>query len=253
MVEPIILTKLPEFLKLVAHDIRWQMLVALGQSDMRVSELVDLTGEKMNLLSYHLKKLREANLVSMRRSEADGRDVYYSLNLEYLQTSFVQTVELLTPSLLNDAVKGVIEDGGNVRVLFVCTYNAARSQMAEGIMRQVATELDYPIEVFSAGTQPTKVHPDAVRALLEMDIDISQQQSASVVEYQDQRFDYVITLCDIAREVCPDFNGGEIRLHWGFSDPSDKTDSEALAEAFREMATNLDKRIRHFANSLYQT
>ncbi|MEL6310645.1 MAG: ArsR family transcriptional regulator [Chloroflexota bacterium] len=248
MSSAVVLTDLPEFLKLVAHDIRWKMLVALGQSDMRVSELVDLLGEKMNLLSYHLKKLRDADLVYMRRSDADGRDVYYSLNLPYLQTQFEETSALL--NLKELPLPKANNEGAETRVLFVCTHNAARSQLAEGIMRYKAQQKDISIQVFSAGSQPTAVHPEAIRTLTSMGIDASSHRATSMLEYENDAFDYVITVCDIAREVCPDFRGGEVRLHWGFADPAKITDSTERGEAFEDIASRLESRIEHFLNSL---
>ena len=247
MTSDVVLTELPEFLKLVAHDIRWKMLVALGHSDMLVSELVDLLDEKMNLLSYHLKKLRDADLVHMRRSDADGRDVYYSLNLPYLQTQFEQTSTLLNLDGMPLRI-GKPMNSGEIRVLFVCTHNAARSQLAEGIMRHMARDMG--VEVFSGGNQPTTVHPEAIRTLKRMGIDSSGQRSTSILEYENASFDYVITVCDIAREVCPDFKGGATRLHWGFADPSKITDDENRVEAFADVATRLEARIEHFLKSL---
>ncbi len=110
-----------------------------------------------------------------------------------------------------------------LRVLFLCTHNSARSQMAEGLLRQYAGD---QIEVASAGTEPGGVHPLAMKAMQEIDIDISGARSKSVDEFLDQHFDYVITLCDQANETCPLFPGDPERIHWSFTDPSAAKGSE---------------------------
>jgi len=130
------------------------------------------------------------------------------------------------------------------RVLFLCTHNAARSQMAEGILRHLSQG---SVEVYSAGTEPSAVHPLAVRALGEMGIDISGQRSKPVREFAGQSFDFVATLCEGARELCPIFPGDPERVHWGFRDPGavTGTDEERL-RAFKQTARELTARLRPF-------
>src|SRR5438552_17688398 len=106
------------------------------------------------------------------------------------------------------------------RVLFICTHNSARSQMAEGWLRHLAGDR---FEVHSAGTEATRVRPLAVQAMREAGIDISGQESKTLERYLNQPWDYVITVCDQANEVCPYFPGGKKRLHWSFPDPSQAT------------------------------
>ena len=103
------------------------------------------------------------------------------------------------------------------RVLFLCTGNSARSQMAEGLLREEAREM---FDVSSAGVSPTHVRPEAIAAMREIGIDISRQRSKSVDEFSDQEFDYVITVCDNAREQCPVFPGRAKQIHWSFDDPA---------------------------------
>ena len=103
------------------------------------------------------------------------------------------------------------------RVLILCTGNSARSQMAEGLLRHDAGEY---FDVASAGTQPSAVRPEAMAAMRELGIDISGHRSKSVKEFDGQQFDYVITVCDSARESCPLFFGGAKRLHHDFEDPA---------------------------------
>lgn len=110
------------------------------------------------------------------------------------------------------------------RVLFICTHNSARSQMAEGLLRHLGGER---FEVFSAGTEATHVRPLAVQVMAEIGIDISKQESKTLERYLQQPFDEVITVCDTAAETCPIFPGAAHRRHWSFPDPSKATGSEA--------------------------
>jgi thioredoxin type arsenate reductase len=131
-----------------------------------------------------------------------------------------------------------------IRVLFVCTGNSARSQIAEAILRQRGGRR---FEVASAGTDPRGVHPLTVRALAEAGIDISGARSRSVDEFPGQEFDYVVTVCDQAREACPVFPGAERSLHWGYDDPvlAEGTEEERL-RAFRKTLAQIGERIGQF-------
>jgi len=134
------------------------------------------------------------------------------------------------------------------RVLILCTGNSARSQMAEGIFRRL---LGDRFEVYSAGTHPSYVRPEAIQAMREIGVDISSHRSKSVAEFLGQSFRYVITVCDNARESCPVFPGPAERIHWSFEDPAAVvgTDQERL-EAFRRIRDQIAARIRSFAASL---
>ena len=130
------------------------------------------------------------------------------------------------------------------RVLFVCTGNRARSQMAEGLLRHVAGDR---FEVHSAGTLPSGMSELTVEAMREVGIDVSSQWSKHVGDFDGQAFDYVITVCDTAKESCPVFPGGE-QLHWSIEDPSDiEARGVPLVEAFRIAREELRKRIETFA------
>jgi arsenate reductase len=132
-----------------------------------------------------------------------------------------------------------------IRVLFVCTGNSARSQMAEAVLRQIGRGA---FETFSAGTEPRGVNPFTVRALASVGIDVSAARSKSVTEFLGQPFDYVVTVCDRARETCPVFPGGSETLHWGFDDPADATGSEAEQLAvFERVLGEIAARLRVFA------
>jgi len=127
------------------------------------------------------------------------------------------------------------------RVLFLCTHNSARSQMAEGLLRQLAGDR---FEVFSAGTEATHVRPLAIKAMAELGIDISQQQSKTLDRYLNEPFDEVITVCDQAAEACPIFPGAVHRRHWSLADPSKASgnENEQLA-VYRRVRDELRSRI----------
>lgn len=127
------------------------------------------------------------------------------------------------------------------RVLFLCTGNSARSQMAEGLLRSLAGDR---YEVFSAGTKPVGLNPLAVEAMRELGIDISRHQSKHVSECFGKLMDTVITVCDHAKEVCPIFPGAPHQLHWSFEDPAaaQGSDEEKL-DAFRRIRDEIKTRI----------
>ena len=131
-----------------------------------------------------------------------------------------------------------------IRVLFVCTHNSARSQIAEALLRDYGGA---DFEVFSAGTDVSRVHPLAIGVLRDLGIEWPGAKSKSITEFLDQRFDYVITVCDRARETCPVFPGSENTMHWGLDDPSEVegTDAERLA-AFRRTQLEVSTRLRPF-------
>ena len=127
------------------------------------------------------------------------------------------------------------------RVLFLCTHNSARSQMAEGLLRHLAGDR---FEVNSAGTKATSVRPEAIAAMAELGVDISGQESETLDRYLQEPFDYVITVCDAANEACPVFPGAKNRLHWSFRDPSRATGSdEERLQIFRIVRDEIRGRI----------
>jgi arsenate reductase (thioredoxin) len=132
-----------------------------------------------------------------------------------------------------------------IRVLFVCTGNSARSLMAEALLRQHGGDA---FEVYSAGTEPKGINPLTLRVLAEAGIDASWARSKSVEEFLGQSFDYVVTVCDQARQSCPVFPGIHESLHWGYEDPAaaEGTEEERLA-VFRKVFIQLGERIRQFA------
>jgi len=134
----------------------------------------------------------------------------------------------------------------NKRVLFLCTGNSARSQMAEGLLRHIAPGR---FNVVSAGVNPTEVNPLSVKVMEEIGIDISRQRSKSVDEFLGQLFDYVITLCESARQSCPIFTGKYIKIHWDLEDPAQAqgTEEEKI-KVFRKTRNQIKKHILKFLN-----
>jgi len=136
------------------------------------------------------------------------------------------------------------------RVLFLCTGNSCRSQMAEGWLRHLAGE---DFDVVSAGTQPARLNPYAVNAMQEVKIDISNHASERVDLYLGQRFDYVITVCDHAAETCPTFTCATSLLHWSFEDPAKaKGTYDQQMAVFRKIRDEIADRIRRFINESRQ-
>jgi protein-tyrosine-phosphatase/DNA-binding transcriptional ArsR family regulator len=228
----------PGFLRLAGHPLRWRLLTELGRTDRQVRELTGLLGQPQSLVSYHLGRLRAGGLVSARRSSADGRDSYYRIDLARCRELLAETGLALHPGLaLQPGLGSGPASARPGRVLFLCTGNSARSQMAEALLGQLAGGA---IETASAGSRPKSLHPEAVRVMREHGIDISGRRSKHLEEFAGQRFGYVITLCDRVREVCPEFPGHPELIHWSIADPADEAE---LGAAFRRVAAELRTRI----------
>jgi len=131
------------------------------------------------------------------------------------------------------------------RVLILCTGNSARSQMAEGLLRDIASDR---FEVASAGVSPSIVRQEAIEVMKEAGIDISSHTSKSVDEFVDQEFDYVITVCDNANEQCPVFPGKTTRIHWSFEDPAEAAGNlEERLKVFRSAREKIREKLKAFA------
>lgn len=243
----------PSFLQLAAHPLRWRLLSELARSDRQVRELTEALGKPQNLVSYHLARLRAGKLVSMRRSSADGRDAYYRVDLARCGEMLAEAGGALHPGLTLAPRAG--EDrasarGRRVSVLFVCTGNSTRSQIAEALLRELAGDA---VEAHSAGTQPKSVHPNAVKVLRERGIEMESSGSKHVRQFERRRFDYVVTLCDRAREVCPEFPGGPERIHWSIADPAHEAESDdASYPAFQRTLANIEDRVRFLVHMIQQ-
>jgi protein-tyrosine-phosphatase/DNA-binding transcriptional ArsR family regulator len=234
----------PSFLALAGHPLRWRVLSELASSDLRVRELVALTGEPQNLVSYHLRLLREAGLVAATRSSFDGRDSYYHLNLDRCADALAGTGAALHPGLRMVPAPVLPQSAPPVAVVFVCTGNSARSPIGEALLRQRGGRR---VKVTSAGTVPKpQLHAHAARLLRdEYGIDIGQQRPRDVHTLTGRRFDYLITLCDKAREAAPDLIDHRRQLHWSIPDPA-----AAGYPAFARAAADIDTRLRYLVPML---
>lgn len=246
-----------DFLKLLAHDIRWRILLALSRGDYRVEELVKQVKHPHNLVSYHLKRLRLNGLVKQRRSSADGRDIYYSLNPDQFLQLYFQAGQSVHPAIEDASSPPSTKSGASkkqpIRILFLCTHNSARSQMAEGLLRQIAGD-KVEVQAFSAGSEPTSIHPLAIKVMSEIGIDLTQQRSKHFNEFIGQRFDCVVTVCDRVREVCPVFPGDPEQIHWSFPDPAAVEGSlENQKKAFADTANQLTTRIKYLLLMMERT
>jgi protein-tyrosine-phosphatase/DNA-binding transcriptional ArsR family regulator len=243
----------PGFLRLAGHPLRWRLLSELARSDRRVGELCDLAGRRQSLVSYHLRQLRDGGLVSQRRSAADGRDTYYVLELAHCGELLRSAGMSLHPGLApTPRPRSKRERGAAAaRVLFLCTGNSARSRIAEALCEQLS---DGAVIAASAGSHPKPVHPNAVREMRRRGIDLSVRRSRHLSEFAGERFDYVISLCDRVREVCPEFPGGPELIHWSIPDPAREpgTNEETLP-AFERTATELCTRIGFLIEAIEQT
>jgi DNA-binding transcriptional ArsR family regulator len=188
-------------LQLAGHPVRWRLLRELARTDRQVRELTSLTGHPQSLVSYHLGRLRAAQLVSARRSSADGRDAYYTVDLARCGELLAAAGGALHPAL-GPGQPQAPAPRAPARVLFLCTGNGARSQMAEALAQQRSDGL---VQAFSAGSHPRSLHPNTVRVMTEHGIDVRGRAAKHLSVFAADRFGYVITLCDRVREVCPEF------------------------------------------------
>jgi protein-tyrosine-phosphatase len=233
----------PEILGLLGDPLRWQLVVELGRSDRRVGELVELIGKPQNVVSYHLGELRRAGIVHSRRSSADGRDVYYRADLFRCRNLLGEAGLSLHAglSLAPPPPEGAPARRARPRVLFLCTGNSARSQIAEALVEHRSAGA---VEARSAGSHPKSLHPNAVRVLAERGVDISGRPTKSLTRFARHRFDRIITLCDKVREICPEFPGSPIAAHWSIADPAAAGDSdEATYPAFELVADDIERRV----------
>ena len=232
-------TEPPALFRLAGHPIRWRLLAELAASDRRVRELTDAVGEPQNLVSYHLRLLRSAALVASHRSSFDGRDAYYGLDLERHGALFAATGAF---------VSGEAPPPRPLRVLFLCTGNSSRSQMAEALVERLSHG---EVRAWSAGSKPKALHRNAVRVMAARGIDIAHNDTKSFDLFVDERFDVVITLCDKVREVCPEFPDTPDALHWSVPDPAAApgTDDETYP-VFERTAVDLEARITFLLHRL---
>lgn len=234
----------PQLFQLAAHPVRWHLLEELSRTDRRVGELTSRLGEQQNLVSYHLGRLRNAGVVTARRSSRDARDVYYSIDLARCAELLGEAGAAVHPGLgpaPSERPRSSAGAGARVRVLFVCTGNSARSPIAEALAARLGAGM---LESASAGSHPKPLHPNAVRLARTWGQDLEGRLPVRLDELAGQRFDHVVTLCDRAREVCPEFAGAHEPIHWSTADPSSTGGSdEETYPAFEGLAAHLTTRI----------
>ena len=230
----------PEILQLAGHPLRWRLLGELARSDRVVHELTELVGEPQNLVSYHLGKLRDGRLVSARRSSADRRDTYYALELTRLSEALSAAGGALHPGL-RLAPRPRDRRIAPAKVLFLCTGNSARSQMAEALVK---ARSGGAIQAFSAGSHPRPLHPNALKVMRdEHGLDLAAAQSKHLDVFAHQSFDWVISLCDRVREVCPEFPGLPETVHWSIANPATGEPDDVTYPLFQQTAAELETRI----------
>jgi ArsR family transcriptional regulator, arsenate/arsenite/antimonite-responsive transcriptional repressor / arsenate reductase (thioredoxin) len=247
----------PVFLGLAAHPLRWRLMAELADSDYRVRELAVRVDEPQNLVSYHLRLLRDGGLVTSRRSSFDGRDSYYHLDLNRCADALSDSGAALHPALGRNAGSPSPLAGWRgsrrIAVLFVCTGNSARSPIAEALLRHHAADR---ITAGSAGSRPkSSLHPHAIRVLREtFGIDISIRRPQHLDSLFGRGFTHVITLCDRAREACPEFPDHPRRAHWSIFDPAAADDGGLTGyTAFQRAAADIDTRVRQLLPVLTAT
>jgi ArsR family transcriptional regulator, arsenate/arsenite/antimonite-responsive transcriptional repressor / arsenate reductase (thioredoxin) len=233
--------------------LRWRLLNELARSDRRVGELCALAGQRQSLVSYHLRQLRDGGCVSMRRSAADGRDTYYTLDLARCRELLSTAGLSLHPGLGSAPRPYIGRDPVSppVRVLFLCTGNSARSRIAEALAEHLSGGA---VSAASAGSDPKPLHPNAVRVMRERGIDLAGRGSTHLSELATEPFDYVISLCDRLREVCPEVADWPEPIHWSIPNPSHGSGSdEETLPAFERTATELQTRIGFLIEAIEQT
>jgi ArsR family transcriptional regulator, arsenate/arsenite/antimonite-responsive transcriptional repressor / arsenate reductase (thioredoxin) len=233
-------TRPPALFRLAGDPVRWSLVRELAGSDRRVRELTAALRLPQSLVSYHLGRLRAAGVVAARRSAADGRDAYYRLDLERCRGLLCEAGLALHPAL-GPAPEPAVPSTTACRVLFLCTGNSARSQMAEAL---IELRSGGSVEAASAGSRPKPLHPAAVRVMAARGIDIGGRASKHLDTFLESRFDVVVSLCDRVREVCPEFPGGPRAVHWSIADPASEAAGEGGPDAaFERTAAELELRI----------
>ncbi len=187
--------------------------------------------------------MHDGALVTRRRSSYDGRDVFYAVDLASCRNQFEASALALHPGLWPNEQRVDRARGRKERVLYLCTGNSARSQIAEALTVHLSNGA---VTAASAGSAPKPVHPNAVRVLRERGIDISGSTSKHLDRFRTRRLDRVITLCDRVREVCPEFPAAPSRAHWSIPDPAlEGTSDRASYPAFERTADELETRITY--------
>jgi ArsR family transcriptional regulator, arsenate/arsenite/antimonite-responsive transcriptional repressor / arsenate reductase (thioredoxin) len=229
------------FFKLLADETRLGIVRRLARTDLRVGELVAAIGVPQNTVSYHLKQLRALGLLRAHPSTADVRDVYYQLEWARLQALYHAVGQTLHPGLVTEAAPAGRDRP--LRVLFLCTHNSARSQLAEALLRDLGGA---QVQVWSAGRTPAAaVHPDVLALLAGWGVDTRGLVPMALKRFRARRFDYVITVCDRTRERCPTFPGEPVRIHWSCPDPAAIANAATRRQVLAQLGQDLRLRLRY--------
>jgi protein-tyrosine-phosphatase len=232
----------PSLVTLLADPTVWGIIVHLAQSDAHQNELAQALHQSPEEITTKAALLYEMKLVGTRQSDSNPNRIFYRLDLAALRDAWNAAGTAIHPFV------GGVEDNleslrPKLRVLFLCTHNSARSQMAEAMLRHFSKG---KVLVYSAGSVATQIHPLAIETMAQAGIDMSNQRSKHMDEFKDEHVDYVITVCDQQHETCPVFPGTPQRLHWSFADPSAETTEDARRQAFKSVANQMRNLIRYF-------
>jgi protein-tyrosine-phosphatase len=218
---------------------------------MVVGDICHATELPLTLVSQHLRVLRESGLVIAERDGKDARTVWYRLSSERLREiqsslSMVFDMTKIVDRRIPEAKQNLKRMEEKFRVLFLCSGNSARSQMAEALLQHYGKGL---IEARSAGTHPREVHPLTMKVLSEIGIDATGLKAKHYSVFSRESFRYVITVCDRANEECPDFNGDYQRIHWSIADPIKEGSEEEFFDVFKQTRQELAGRIELFVHA----
>lgn len=230
-----------DVLKLLAHEHRWKILEQLAKSDRTVNELVESLHKPANLVSYHLGKLRRAGVVRERRSQADARGVYYNLEMQCLHDLLVGVGDALHPAICGPKkITHPATKAPMAQVLFVCTGKSNCSEMAAALCSTLSHGL---IEAECACLERGAPDPVALEVIEKLRPHAYRQPARQLSDVRGERFDYVVSVCDIARDYGADFPSAEL-IHWSLPEP-DRLERNEARRAFHEMARDLSSRVRY--------
>jgi protein-tyrosine-phosphatase/DNA-binding transcriptional ArsR family regulator len=227
---------------------RLAIISLLSTGPMLVGDICSASGLPLTLVSQHLRVLRESGMVQAIRDSKDARAVWYSLNPERLREiqsalSMVFDMTKIVDGRLSQTKQNSDYMIDKFRVLFLCSGNSARSQMAEVLLNQHGKGL---FEAKSAGTHPREPHPMTVKVLEDIGIIPVTLRSKHYSEFHNESFRYIVTVCDRANEECPEFTGAYERIHWSIPDPVKEAPEREVYEAFVRAREELASRIQLF-------
>jgi protein-tyrosine-phosphatase len=226
--------------RLLADDLVWRLFPLLATSDVQLGEVQARLGAPREDLEERLTRLSQLGIIDQRVSDVDAGTRYVRLQVERLRTTVQHLISAIHPSFqLASLPEPAAFSPMRPRVLFLCTENSARSQLAEALLRRLSKGA---VEAYSAGTQPGVVHP---RVLDLLGVEREGLRSKHLDEFAGQHFDYVVTVCDKVREICPSFAGADQQVHWSIPDPAAVIGSEEQQRAFEATVRELTQRIRY--------